>query len=931
MKQDRASVTLSSQLFRRKFRNLILLAWNQPAIIGLSFIVFINVLTPAQLFDILITPTEPMYIVGWMFFALWYFPRLVRPIAVCSGEQKCHASCRQDALKALRIFPLHFWGIFLIYLVLAPASVILSAEYYTDYIAQPIDWFRIQLIALIVSIIVGLPIFFLIYDLFGRALSDVGIKRPYVSLKSKVFMIGALVPLLIDTMLVQYFWTRTGYFETETFVVWLALEILAIIGSLIFVRSIGQSLSPLQQLISHADLDIDSLRPQSTDEMGVLSVEYGQLLQSLKEKEIRYRQLVETSSSIPWELDLDTWLFTYVGHQAEKVLGYPVEDWYRESFWTDHIFPEDKDQAVNYCVTSAERGEDHEFEYRMMAADGRLVWIRDIVNVITEGGKRTKLQGFMFDITGKKESQVAIEQSGQKFSSVFHASPVAILISSMEEGRVIEVNEAFENLFGYKQADIVGKTTREFNMWSNAEDRPVIMEQICLHGIFVNEIRTLVTQANESIQCQLAVHPIRLDNEDCLITVLQDVSERQRIESTIRSLAQSSSVNDYEDFLRSVVKDLAFAYRAQYAFVGMLLADQKRVQTLAVWTGNGFADNFVYDLKGTPCQDILDLKQELIPSDAWKLYPEDAMLKDMGVESYFGTALISSGNKLMGLISVMDIKGMKMQAWVEPVLSMFASRIAAEMERQLTHEELELHRDHLEDLVKQRTAEMENLNKELEAFSYSVSHDLRAPLRSINGFSQALMEDYADVLDVEGVDYLQRVCKGSVKMSHLIDDMLDLSRVSRSDITREDVDLTRLSHEVFDELQQYTPDRKVMITIEDNMQIKGDTKLFTIVMTNLIGNAWKYTGNKKDALIEVGQKIEEGVQVFYVRDNGIGFEMKYAKKLFGAFQRLHQQADFEGTGIGLATVKRVISRHGGRVWAQSQPGVGSVFYFTVAS
>ena len=934
-KQSAANASITTPLFKRKFRNLILLTWNLPPVIGLSFIVFTDVLSPSQVTGILQTPAEPLYIVGWILFSVWYFPRLVEPIARCAGRFDCHTDNGEQVMKVLRVFPLRFWGIFLVYLALAPASVILSAEYYTDYVAQPIDWFRIQLVALIVSIIVGLPIFFLIYDLFGRALSGVVLRRPYVSLKVKVFMIGALVPLLIDTMLVQYFWTRTGYFEVETFVVWLALEILAIIGSLIFVHSFAQSLSPLQQLIVNtgrqAEQGVSELRPQSTDELGVLSTDFAELICNLKNNERRYRALVESSNSIPWELDLDTWQFTYVGPQAEKVLGYPVEDWYQESFWNDHIYPEDRERAVTFCVSSTERGVDHEFEYRMIAADGRIVWIRDSVNVIVEEGKRTRLQGFMFDITANKESQAALEQSERKFSSVYHSSPVALLISSLEEGRVIEVNKRFEELFGYQQHEIFGKTTSEFNLWQNACDRSLIVKQVRLFGRFANEVRTLLTKEGHKIQCQLAVHPISLDGEECLITVLQDVSERLRIETTIHSLAQSSTVNDYTDFLRNVVKGLAHAYDAQYAFIGILLPDAKQVQTLAVWAGKEFADNFTYDLQGTPCHDVLDLKKELIPKNAWRLYPDDILLKDMGVESYYGSPLISSDNSLMGLISVMDVREMDIQPWVEPVLGMFASRIAAEMERHLTHEELQVHQHHLEDVVKQRTNELRNLNEELEAFSYSVSHDLRAPLRSISGFSQALMEDYAEVLDEDGMDYLQRVCKGVMKMSSLIDDMLNLSRVSRTEIKQQDVDLAEISREVIYELQHGDTDRKVTVSIEEDMQVRGDAKLLRIVMANLIGNAWKYTSNMKQASIQVGKHMEDGMPVFFVRDNGVGFEMKYAKKLFGVFQRLHHQADFEGTGIGLATVKRVITRHGGRVWAQSKPDVGSVFYFSLGS
>lgn len=932
--QAGAYIAVTPEQFKRKFRNLILLAWTLPAVIGLSFIVFINVLTPAQLFDIMTTPTEPLYIFSWVIFSIWYFPRMVSSITCCAGRHECNADEKQLALKALRSFPLHFWAIFLFYLALAPASVILSAEYFTDYVAQPVDWFRIQLIALIVSIIVGLPIFFLIYDLFGRALSGIAIQRPVVSLKVKVFLIGALVPLLIDTMLVQYFWTRTGYFEVETFLVWLALEVLAIIGSLIFVRSISQSLSPLQQLIMHvgneSTQDFEKLKPMSTDEMGILAADYSQLLQSMQQSEKRYRQLVESTNSIPWELDLETWRFTYVGPQAVSILGYPVEDWYQESFWQTHIFPDDRDAAINFCTASTQRGEDHEFEYRMEAADGHIVWIRDSVIIINEQGRQSRLQGFMFDITEKKHAQDALSQSEEKFSRVFQGSPVAILISRMSDGSVIDINRAFEDLFQYNINEIKGKTTRELGLWLNPDDRAPMIEQVKKQGGLDHEVRIMVNKQGKQIQSQFAVHPIELDGESCLITVFQDVTDKLRVQEKIATFAKSSSVGSYQNFLQDTVRSLAEVYQAKFAFIGVLLPDKKHIRTLVVWGGEGYVDNFEYDLEGTPCSDILDYSKELIPSDAWRLYPDDAMLKEMGVESYFGAPLLSSDNQLAGLVSVMDTRPMEMEGWIEPILGLFATRISAEVERYQINEELELHRNHLEDLVSERTAKMDLLNKELESFCYSVSHDLRAPLRTISGFTQALKEDYGEQFDAEGQDYLSRVNSGANKLSGLIDDLLDLSRVTRIELNKREVDLSKMAEEVVSELQEREPHREVCVEIESGMKTLADKSLLKIVLDNLLGNAWKYTGKKKEAIIEIGTMLEAGQKFFFVRDNGAGFDMKYASKLFGAFQRLHHQNEFEGSGIGLATVQRIIMRHSGVIRASAEVDAGATFYFSLA-
>jgi light-regulated signal transduction histidine kinase (bacteriophytochrome) len=229
--------------------------------------------------------------------------------------------------------------------------------------------------------------------------------------------------------------------------------------------------------------------------------------------------------------------------------------------------------------------------------------------------------------------------------------------------------------------------------------------------------------------------------------------------------------------------------------------------------------------------------------------------------------------------------------------------------------------------------ELEGTNRELEAFSYSVSHDLRAPLRAIDGFSQILQEDYEHALDDEGMDYLGRVRAASGHMATLIDDLLDLSRVGRRPLRREHVDLTRLATGIVEELRASQPGREVEFLATENIMAWGDESLLKVALENLLGNAWKFTAREDEARVEFGADRKPGPgspsPLYYVRDNGAGFDQMYADKLFGAFQRLHGQDEFEGTGIGLATVARIVHRHGGRVWAEGTVGEGATFYFTL--
>lgn len=233
----------------------------------------------------------------------------------------------------------------------------------------------------------------------------------------------------------------------------------------------------------------------------------------------------------------------------------------------------------------------------------------------------------------------------------------------------------------------------------------------------------------------------------------------------------------------------------------------------------------------------------------------------------------------------------------------------------------------LESKFVSQEAELLSTVKELEAFTYSVSHDLRAPLRRLDGFSQELLNEYGEVLDETGKHYLKRVRAAAQKMGDLIDDLLKLSRISRSGIQKDTFDLGVMASEIVTEQREWEPERKVEFHTEGNLKIEADSGLIRLLMQNLISNAWKFTAGCKLAHIVVGSKALNGLKTYYVKDNGVGFDMKYADKLFRAFQRLHSEKQFEGSGIGLATVQRIINRHGGTVWAESEPGEGAIFLF----
>jgi PAS domain S-box-containing protein len=236
-------------------------------------------------------------------------------------------------------------------------------------------------------------------------------------------------------------------------------------------------------------------------------------------------------------------------------------------------------------------------------------------------------------------------------------------------------------------------------------------------------------------------------------------------------------------------------------------------------------------------------------------------------------------------------------------------------------------RKRAEEQVLHRTAELEASTKELDAFAYSVSHDLRAPLRALHGFSQILLEDYESRLDDDGRQYLQRIQANVAHMGQLIDDLLRLSHVTRTDLNRERTDIGALAGEIIARLREADPQRHVEVTIADDLVATCDSQLMRVALDNLLSNAWKFTSKREHAIIDVGAVCDHGTEMFFVRDNGAGFDMRYASKLFDPFQRLHTMDEFEGTGIGLAIVNRIVTRHGGQIWAESEPGNGATFFF----
>jgi signal transduction histidine kinase len=340
-------------------------------------------------------------------------------------------------------------------------------------------------------------------------------------------------------------------------------------------------------------------------------------------------------------------------------------------------------------------------------------------------------------------------------------------------------------------------------------------------------------------------------------------------------------------------------------------------ERLAVYT-NLKADNYTFRVQGTNQDGVWNKKGKAIYIKILAPWWQTWWFRSVFVVALLALALA------IHYLRVMNIKMYNLKLERE-VTERTWELDATNEELRSTNEELATANESLQTV----NEKLETANKELEAFSYSVSHDLRAPLRGIDGFSQVLLEEYQDKVDVQGKNYLQRIRLATQRMAQLIDDMLNLSRISRSEMNIQQVNLSNIVQKLTNELCETHPERRVDFIIQKEIIVRGDIQLLSIVVDNLVRNAWKYTSKHQIARIEFGAMHKEKSVVYFVRDDGAGFDMAYSQKLFGTFQRLHSTNEFPGTGIGLATVQRIIHRHGGKIWAEGEVEKGATFYFTI--
>lgn len=547
--------------------------------------------------------------------------------------------------------------------------------------------------------------------------------------------------------------------------------------------------------------------------------------------------------------------------------------------------------------------------------------------------------------------KLSVSESSLKALFEHMSSGVTVYAASAdgEDFFMIAFNNAAEKIDKMQSRALLGKSVREI-FPDGASDLLDILRRVWQSGVAEQFSASFSLDGHITVWRENHVYKLP---DDTVVAVYDDVTEHKRaeigLENRNRFYSVLSRVNEaivrtaernalFENICRIIVENGGFAM----AWIGMVEEKKENIIPVACWGHEvGYLDYLqsvgVLGFNGPTSQAMkngeLCVSQDVAADPYMAPWRQEAL--DRGYHSSAAIPL-GQGGKVVGVLSLYADRSGFFDADIVVLLNDLSADITFALgaldqqeRRQAAEEELRKLNVELERRVAERTWELEAANKELEAFSYSVSHDLRAPLRSIDGFSEILEKRYAERLDDIGRNYLGRVRHASKRMGELIDDLLLLAHVSRTELRKESVNLSRMLQIIARDIQEVAPQREVEWAIQDDVLAQADSRLIKVVLENLLGNAWKFTAHQTAPRIEFGMIEREEEKIIFLRDNGVGFDIQYAGKLFGAFQRLHKADEFEGTGIGLATVQRIIHRHGGRVWAEAQVGAGATFYFAI--
>ncbi len=622
---------------------------------------------------------------------------------------------------------------------------------------------------------------------------------------------------------------------------------------------------------------------------------------ALQESEERYELAARGAEVGIWDWDVvrDD---LYLSSHFEQLLGFGEGELAGgSSAFLDRLPREDRTMLRLAMRETVRNGARLQLELRARRKDGSYGWYR-LSGAATRGadGRTVRVAGSLTDVSQEKQAEFELRHSEERLKRIFELSPIGIVISDWEDGRILDVNEAVVHMMGFAREEMLGRTTTEIGYWESSEQRSRAYRALFEVGRPTQLEHRFRTRAGDDKSFLASVGLIEIDGKQRVLTVLQDITERKRAEVELRR-----SEERFAKIFHSSPSAMAFT----------TFSDGRYISVNGAWSRL-----FGYSLDEVAGRSVSDIGIWGEWCDREKVI--DMLERGERVRELEIRFRRKCGEELDTLFSaeIVEFEG-------ERLLLSSMTDVTA---RKQAQDEVRKLNETLEQRVRERTTELVAANRELEAFSYSVSHDLRSPLRSMQGFSSILMQEHAERIDDEARHLLERIAAAGLRMSELIDGLLVLSRLTRQEMRRESVDLSALARGIAADLQQVEPERRVEFAIEDDVVGMADRELIGNLLENLIGNAWKYTARKPVARIEFGHFREDGTLVYFVRDNGAGFDLRYSDRLFGAFQRLHSPREFEGTGIGLATAQRIVHRHGGRIWAEAEVDKGATFHFTLS-